>query len=640
MGPVQRLLSVLIVLVGLGAAVAIAVVAGRTPLRPTQAELDGLTAILDRRIGEAVATVKSRATSLADLPILASVVATDAATARDLTHAELMFKPHAGEIIGLAQVPREGKPGKPTALLEYPENAAELPWMKTGTHLIVVGGDLLACDVERVEPRSGRGEEVFGTVTIAQRIDLQEVALALGKLGVAAMIDVGDGAVVPGGKAVPKGAPTVPLAIGGDPEHRARLVVEQQGGERSPKALAVAGAIALCGLLIAIGRRRKRLEATPLAAGPASAQLPATPVANLTNAAFANTDIGTPAPDGTRRIGRFEIVRPLGAGGMANVYLARASGEAGFERQIALKVMQQHLTQQQPLVEHFLDEARLVSRLTHPNVVQILDLGKADGEYFIAMEYIDGADLAKLLALSREHGRPVPARVALTIVRKLCEGLHAAHIATDEHGKPLEIVHRDVKSPNVFVSRSGAVKIGDFGIAKANQVGRAVNTEAGVAKGTFAYMAPEHRMGHKVDRRADVFATGAVMYEVLSGNEVNLDLLGLLGKPKEEWPHLPMLKELRPELPADLDAIVKKALAYEREDRYATCLELEEALEQVAEQYGLVGSEKMVAAWVAQELDGKPMPPTGVMASANRTTPSLEVPAEALLQDLKDRSKG
>jgi serine/threonine-protein kinase len=307
-----------------------------------------------------------------------------------------------------------------------------------------------------------------------------------------------------------------------------------------------------------------------------------------------------PAPVTPGRFGRYTLVRTLGAGGMAEVYLARAMGEAGFEKDVALKIMHKNLSTDPKVVDLFLDEARLVSRLAHPNIVQISDLGRSGDDYFIAMEYIDGWDLHRLVKACAAAGQHVPLRVGLTIVRKVCDGLHAAHTAHDAEGRPLELVHRDVKAENVLCSRAGAVKVGDFGIAKANQ--QLHKTQLGELKGTAAYMAPEHRTGQVVDRRADVYGVGAIAYEVLTGGEINLDLAMLAHLGRQGWPHLKPPSEVRPELPRELDAIVFKALAYDKEERWDSCAAFEEALEAVAEKHGLAASDKVVAQWVNEAI--------------------------------------
>jgi serine/threonine-protein kinase len=307
-----------------------------------------------------------------------------------------------------------------------------------------------------------------------------------------------------------------------------------------------------------------------------------------------------------RQIGRYTVVRQIGSGGMAEVLLARATGEAGFERLVALKVLHRQQAAQQEFVDHFLDEARLAAQLNHPNVVQVTDLGRADGEYFLAMEYIDGSDLDRLLLGARSRGAAVPLRVALAILGKVADGLHAAHVALGTDGKPLDIVHRDVKASNVFVARNGTVKIGDFGIAKARQESRIHRTEVGKVKGTAAYMAPEHRVGEPVDARADVYGLGALAYELFSGQLINLDLALLAHLGRQGWPHLRPLVEVRPDLPPELGKMVWQALSYAREDRYPSCRAVAEALDVVVIGYGLAASDRVVAEWVEAELAATP----------------------------------
>jgi serine/threonine-protein kinase len=287
---------------------------------------------------------------------------------------------------------------------------------------------------------------------------------------------------------------------------------------------------------------------------------------------------------------------------MAEVYLARAEGEAGFERLVALKVMHDDMVLNENFVSHFLDEARLASRLSHPNIVAITDLGKAGDKYVIAMEYIDGADLERLIQSGARRHVQIPLRVALAIARRICDGLHFAHSVVDDSGRPLDLVHRDVKSANVFVARTGAVKVGDFGIAKSAATARSAKTEIGQVKGTAAYMAPEQRLAQDVDRRADVYSVGAICYELLVGREINLDLAMLAHLGRAGWPHLPKPSVVRDELPAELDEVVFKAMAFERDDRYASCEAFEQALAEIADRHGLSATDKVIAQWIVGEL--------------------------------------
>jgi serine/threonine-protein kinase len=287
---------------------------------------------------------------------------------------------------------------------------------------------------------------------------------------------------------------------------------------------------------------------------------------------------------------------------MADVFLARSEGEAGFGKLVAFKVLQPLFAAQPVAVDLFLDEARLVAGLDHPNIVQTHDLGKEGDRYFIAMEYVDGIDLARMMELLRQRGEHVPLPFALAVLCRICDGLHAAHTATGPDGKPLYLVHRDVKSANVFLSRTGSVKVGDFGIAKASHAVRMSRTELGQVKGTPGYMPPEQRMGVEVDLRADVYGVGAIAYELFSGEAVNLDYVALAAQGTEGWPHLPPLSAKRPDVPRAMDNIIFKALAFAREARFADCASLEQALRTCAASDG-VASDKEIGGWVRAELD-------------------------------------
>ncbi len=216
--------------------------------------------------------------------------------------------------------------------------------------------------------------------------------------------------------------------------------------------------------------------------------------------------------------GKYELVRPLAQGGMAELFIARQSGPAGFEKQVVIKRVLPHLAANKDFVEMFLDEARLAARLSHPNIVQVFDFGEADGRYFLAMEYLVGEDLAAVQCALGHQRRGMPGPIAALVLSSACEALHYAHTFADETGAPLKIVHRDVSPTNVFVTYQGQVKVLDFGIAKAE--GKLVHTQSGVLKGKFLYMSPEHITGEALDARSDVFALGAVLHELLTGRPV------------------------------------------------------------------------------------------------------------------------
>ena len=607
----MRALSVVVAVLGLGAGAALYVVGSR----PGPAfDAAPLVAEVDNRLREVAAGLHARTLTLAEIPILASAVSTDEATVRNLTQDELAFRPRAGETITIAQVAEDGgkvPKGTTTVLLRLPDGAPAASVKRPGTRIAVVNGQLMLVEVVNVQPRE-RAAELHGALGLSWQVDLSAFQSKLSAQKIQAVLETEDGSLSLGPTMPLDGAIAVTQPLTSEPGRGAKLVLQTPPPVVDRTLPIAGGAVAFLGLVIAgLLARRRAPEPAPERdlAGGTGVQ----PAVNTTSLGMGGSSVAVAAvaksatlsssgEPGLRQVGRYTIIRPLGQGGMAEVFLARSSGEAGFEKLVALKVLHRQLASQPIVVEHFLDEARLASRLTHPNVVQIIDLGKADDEYFIAMEYIEGADLERLLELAERRGAPVPLPVALTIVRRICDGLHSAHTAVDSDGKPLDLVHRDVKAANVFVAKNGVVKVGDFGIAKANLASRVNRTEVGQVKGTAAYMSPEHRIGRPVDRRADLYAVGAIAYELFTGTFINLDLERLAVHGREGWPHLTPMSQLRPELPPELDAIVWKALSYERDDRYADCAEMEAALEEVANRHPPIASDKTVAQWVEREL--------------------------------------
>src|SRR5712664_159821 len=279
----------------------------------------------------------------------------------------------------------------------------------------------------------------------------------------------------------------------------------------------------------------------------------------------------------TTPIGKYKLVRLIASGGMAEVYLARQAGAAGFEKLVCLKRILPHLARDKQFVEMFLNEARLAARLDHPNIVSIFDLGEANGNYFIAMEFIDGPSLraAAKRALGRGEWLPIPEIVK--IVSMAAAGLHYAHELTEADGKPLGLVHRDISPDNVLVHRNGAAKVVDFGIAKA--ANSSSSTRTGTLKGKVAYMPPEQLRGDPLDRRTDVFALGVVLYELLAGKRpwAGDSDVSLIGRIMTEDP--PPLSTPRPDAPAGLVAVLDRALARDRAARYASCHDLQADLD-------------------------------------------------------------
>jgi serine/threonine-protein kinase len=279
----------------------------------------------------------------------------------------------------------------------------------------------------------------------------------------------------------------------------------------------------------------------------------------------------------TTPIGKYKLVRLIAAGGMAEVYLARQAGAAGFQKLVCLKRILPHLARDKQFVEMFLNEARLAARLDHPNIVSIFDLGEANGNYFIAMEFIDGPSLRAVAKRAQERGERLPIAEIVKIVSMAASGLHYAHELAGDDGKPLGLVHRDISPDNVLVHRNGAAKVVDFGIAKAANSGGLTRT--GTLKGKVAYMPPEQLRGDPLDRRADVFALGVVLYEMIAGQRPweGDSEVSLIGKIITEEP-LP-LSRARPDAPAGLSAVIDRSLAKEREARYASCHDLQTDLE-------------------------------------------------------------
>jgi serine/threonine-protein kinase len=328
------------------------------------------------------------------------------------------------------------------------------------------------------------------------------------------------------------------------------------------------------------------------------------------------------------QLGKYELVRRLAAGGMAEVFLARALGPMGFEKTLVLKRILPHLAEDPSFVEMFLAEAKLAAQLNHPNIVQIFDFGESQGEYFLAMEHIDGLNLRVLLKRARARGVALPAELCARIIACACEGLGFAHdFRSPTTGQPLGLVHRDVSTDNILVSRQGAVKVVDFGIAKAAD--QSHKTRTGVVKGKLAYMPPEQIRAMSLDRRLDIYALGVVLYELLTGHkpfsassDANL-MQAILFEPQ-----VPAVQR-RPDLPASLQRILERALAKEREQRYPDCRAFLVDLENFILSTGKSASAYQLAEFVTQlmpsDAENTPAPDSTSDAptSSPRTVPSV-----------------
>src|SRR3954471_21572923 len=218
------------------------------------------------------------------------------------------------------------------------------------------------------------------------------------------------------------------------------------------------------------------------------------------------------------KFGKYLLLERIAVGGMAEVFVAKAFGVEGFERLLAIKKILPTMGEDAEFISMFVDEARIAVQLSHPNIVQVLELGKHEDALFIAMEYISGRDLRQLMERYRRRQKPMPLAQVAYIVKEVCEALDHAHRKCDAQGRSLGIVHRDVSPQNVLVGFDGRVKLIDFGIAKAES--RLQKTQAGILKGKFSYMSPEQVKGQSLDGRSDVFACGILLWELVCGEKL------------------------------------------------------------------------------------------------------------------------
>lgn len=274
--------------------------------------------------------------------------------------------------------------------------------------------------------------------------------------------------------------------------------------------------------------------------------------------------------------GNYRVTARLRSGGMATLYLARRTGAAGFERLVALKVIHPHLAADRAFVRMFVDEAMLASKVQDPHVVLVEELGQVAESYFIAMEYVHGWSLSQVLRKMAQRRMRIAPEMAVRIVSDVASGLHAAHQAHDEDGQPLNIVHRDVSPENVLLSHRGHVKLIDFGIAKARSGQR--NTASGSLRGKIGYMPPEQAYGRPVDRRADIYALGVVLWEMLTMQRLFTGDNDFAVLESVRNPHVRPPSQVVPDLPPELDAVTLEALAPDVENRPRTALEFRRAL--------------------------------------------------------------
>jgi serine/threonine-protein kinase len=332
------------------------------------------------------------------------------------------------------------------------------------------------------------------------------------------------------------------------------------------------------------------------------------------------------------RLDRYELLCVLAHGGMANVWLARAQGKMGFAKLFAIKTILPGVAEEQSFKDMFLDEARIASRIEHPNVVHILDVGEALGVPYLVMDLVEGEPLYKLPRACEKMGLKMPLGVCLRILADACHGLHAAHELRDDAGVLLGVVHRDMSPQNILVSSAGVSKVIDFGVAKARDRATA-QTSAGTLKGKINYMPREQARGQEVDRRADTWSLGAVLYYLLVGRppyKEDTQLATLqLAMNAAPIPPLPVT------IPMSLRATVTRALAHEPAQRFQTAADMGDALETLMRKLHVVTTHSEVGAFVhkvlGEKLDARKQLITSAMAEASyreRVREALTVPIE------------
>ncbi|MGE0867381.1 MAG: protein kinase [Kofleriaceae bacterium] len=298
----------------------------------------------------------------------------------------------------------------------------------------------------------------------------------------------------------------------------------------------------------------------------------------------------------TEVFGPYIVYQRLGVGGMAMVHRALERGIEGFERVVALKRLLAHLAEDDSFVKSFVREAKLASLLNHVNIVQIYELGRVGNEYFISMEYVEGRDVRRILRQANKVTGPPPIQVIVGLVLQLCDALDYAHTKTDDKGRPLGIVHRDVSPSNLIVTPPGYLKVIDFGIAKAHP--RHLQSETGRIKGKLAYMSPEAISGLVLDARSDVFSTGVVAHELITARPLFATKNEYQTMQNVERGEIKPPSAFNPACPHELDDIVLTALARDPADRFASAAALRDALTRLRDRYNLATDHRTIREWI------------------------------------------
>jgi len=336
------------------------------------------------------------------------------------------------------------------------------------------------------------------------------------------------------------------------------------------------------------------------------------------------------------RLGRYELLLRMASGGMASLWLARIVGPEQFEKLICVKKVHEHLVEERRFIEMFVDESRIAALIGHPNVATVFDMGRIEGQYFMALEYVHGHNMQELLRMMRGAEDRMDWAYAARMVANAAAGLHAAHELKKPNGESLGVVHRDVSHQNILLSYDGHVKVVDFGIAYAKE--RITSTQARTLKGKAAYMSPEQATQQPVDRRSDIFSLGVVLFEALTLRRLFKSSTEVETLLRVRQARVPRPRLVQPDIPLPLEKIVLKALALKPSNRFQTAAELGEALDELLmKQKRVVGQAQLAGLMdryfsaqkeekdrrIALAMENRPHPEHGTMLFAEHNEESL-----------------
>ena len=335
------------------------------------------------------------------------------------------------------------------------------------------------------------------------------------------------------------------------------------------------------------------------------------------------------------RFGKYLILDKIATGGMAELHQAKITSVEGFEKLVAIKRILPNLTQDNNLVDMFIDEAKLAAMLTHQNIVQIYDLGSMEGAYFIAMEYIHGKDLRIVSNKGQEISRPLPLEYAIYITCRICSGLDYSHNFKDFQGNPLKLIHSDISPQNILITYEGDIKIVDFGIAKAAK--KTSDTKEGLIRGKVAYMSPEQAAGETIDHRSDIFSTGILLYEMVTGKRMfegsNLKVLDRVRQADFKAP-----EEIITDLHPQLSEVLRLALAKTPSRRYKSCAAMRADLEECLSSFSVRPSAEGLSQYMKDLFAEEIAAEISALQQFEAHAPSLK-PNEELVQEERTQTQ-